>query len=212
MDTNRYLIIIAGGTASGKTTLVNSVVKMINPEKCTVISQDWYYRDHPNVTKSELDRLNYDHPQAFENDLLVHHIKMLLAGEHVHTPRYDFKTHRRQSETVLTHPTQVIILEGILALTVPLLELACFKIFIETHDDLRFIRRADRDMQERGRSYEQIRAQWLETVQPMYLQYCVPSKRFADITVIGGKNRMVHLMLKKFFGELAKNGSPISAG
>ncbi|MBD3311606.1 MAG: uridine kinase [Candidatus Magasanikbacteria bacterium] len=202
------LIISAGGTASGKTTLVEAVVKMLGPEKCTVICQDWYYRDHPEKTAEELSQLNYDHPGAFEESLLVDQIKALIQNKIVFTPRYDFRTHRRKPQRVETAPAQVIILEGILALTIKeLVDLATFKIFVETDDSIRLLRRMERDMAERGRTFEQVKQQWVETVQPMYLQFCFPSRRFADITVHhGGKNPIVLQMLQKLFGEMATNG------
>ena len=202
------LVNIAGGTASGKTTLRDEVRTMLGRNKCTVVCQDWYYKDHPDMTEQELAQLNYDHPTAFEEDLLVEHVKALSRGETIFTPRYDFRTHRRKPQSVETTPSQVIILEGILVLTIKeLVDLATLKIFVETDDSIRLLRRMERDMKERGRTFEQVKNQWTETVQPMYLQFCFPSRQFADITVHrGGKNPIVLQMLQNFFGEIATNG------
>jgi len=205
----RLLIIIAGGTASGKSTLTEEILQTIGPEDCTVVSQDWYYHDHPDLSPSQLEGLNYDHPDAFENVLLIAHVKMLLEGEVVFAPKYDFTTHRRRPEWRCVAPTHVIIVEGILALTInDLLPLASLKVFVETPDDERFIRRLVRDTKERGRLIDHVICQWQKTVQPMYLEFCFPSRRLADIIVPhGGRNPKVLQMVRGYLADCMKNGT-----
>jgi len=183
---------VAGGTGSGKTTVVRSILDAVGAERITLIEQDSYYRDVDWPTEADLLRHNFDHPTALDNDLLVAHLAALKAGHPVEVPIYDFVRHRRLPRTrrVLPHP--VILLEGILIFVEPgLRQLLDFKIYVDTDADLRLIRRLGRDMAERGRSVEDVLRQYLATVRPMHLEFVEPSKRWADLIIPeGGENRV----------------------
>ena len=183
---------VAGGTGSGKTTVVRSILDAVGAERITLIEQDSYYRDVDWPTEADLLRHNFDHPAALDNDLLVAHLAALKAGHPVEVPIYDFVRHRRLPRTrrVLPHP--VILLEGILIFVEPgLRQLLDFKIYVDTDADLRLIRRLGRDMAERGRSVEDVLRQYLATVRPMHLEFVEPSKRWADLIIPeGGENRV----------------------
>ncbi len=181
---------IAGGSGSGKTTVVQEVVKALGDQDVLVILHDSYYRDRSHLPPAERLKINYDHPDALETSLLVEHLGRLLGGEPVELPRYDFSTHTRRRERIPVAPRPVIIVEGILVLADPRLrELMEIKVFVETDDDVRFIRRLQRDVQERGRTVESVIEQYLGTVKPMHLEFVEPSKRYADVILpIGGYN------------------------
>ena len=187
---NSIIIGVAGGTGSGKTTLTRRLKERFGDEM-TVISHDNYYKAHDDMTYEERSRLNYDHPDAFDTDLLVEHIKALRAGETVACPVYDFTQHNRSKETLLIAPTGVIVVEGILIFAdSKLRDLMDVKIFVDTDADVRILRRIVRDVRKRGRSLESVVTQYLTTVKPMHEQFVEPSKRFADVIVPeGGKNR-----------------------
>ena len=184
------LIGIAGASGSGKTLVAQTLVDSLGLEKVLCLQEDAYYKDLSHLPFEERTRINFDHPEAFDHDLLVSHLKDLLSGKPIEHPIYDYATHSRKAETRRVEPRPIIILEGILVLAVPeLRELMDIKIFIDTPPDICFIRRLERDIQERGRTVESVIAQYKSTVRPMYLQFIEPSKRYADIIIPrGGKN------------------------
>lgn len=178
------LIAVAGGSASGKTTVVKKIINKLNSEEVLVISHDDYYKDLTNLTIEERVKVNYDHPNALDNDLLVEHIKTLLENKRISKPIYDFVVHNRSKESELVVPTKIIILEGILILEDERIrDLADIKLFVESDDDIRFIRRLLRDTQQRGRSIESVIEQYLTTVKPMYHSFIKPTKRYADMII-----------------------------
>ncbi len=191
---------VAGGTGSGKTTVVSEIVKQLKKGEAAVIAHDSYYRDRSHLPVRERARINYDHPDALETPLLVEHLKMLRRGLAVDVPCYDFATHTRSPETQRVLPCKVIVVEGILILAEPLLrELFAIKIFVDTDPDIRFIRRMERDIAERARTRSSVVTQYLQSVRPMHLEFVEPSKRFADVIIPdGGYNRVaVDMLLTK---------------
>ena len=178
------LILVAGGTASGKTTVVNQITKKI-PKDVSVICMDNYYKRRDDLTFEQRKRINYDHPDSLDMDLLHQQVLALLDNRSIDCPVYNFAEHNRdKSKTILIHPAKVIIIEGILALyDENIRNLADIQIFVESDADIRFIRRLKRDMQERGRSLDNVIEQYISTVKPMYEAYVVPTKRFADIII-----------------------------
>ncbi|MFZ9035863.1 MAG: uridine kinase [Francisellaceae bacterium] len=208
---NKDIVIIGvvGGSGSGKSLLANTIVaelEALDSDRVTVLSEDHYYRDNQGLSQKEKDKLNYDHPDAFEHMLLVEHIKNLVAGKDVSVPVYDYSTHSRSKKEVfpISAKTNVLILEGILLFSEPRLrELMDIKIFMDTPMDVSFIRRLLRDQKERGRSVDSVISQYLETVRPMYLQFIEPSKRYADIIVPhGGKNKIAIDVIRSKVREL----------
>ena len=180
---------IAGGTGSGKTTLMKNLISQFGGN-VTVLSHDNYYRRHDELTYEERCQINYDEPAALETELMAVHLDKLRHGEAIDCPVYDFTQHNRSNETVRIEPRPVIIVEGILIFAdESLRQLMDIKIFVDTDDDVRLCRRIKRDVNKRGRSLESVRTQYQTTVKPMHEKYVVPSKRFADIVVPeGGKN------------------------
>ena len=177
------LILIAGGTGAGKTTVTNEILDELQ-ENVTVLNQDDYYKPFDDLTLDERKKVNYDHPEAVDMDLLVLHLKRLLKGQSISMPKYDYINYRRKSNRIVVRPSKVIILEGVLALEdARIRELASIKIFVESDDDTRFIRRLVRDMNERGRSLDDVIDQYLSTVKPMYHIFAKPTKRYADIII-----------------------------
>lgn len=189
MDRNFLVIGIAGGTGSGKTTLMKNIIENFQDE-VTVLSHDNYYKRHDELTYEQRCCLNYDEPAALETDLMARHLDKLRQGEAIDCPAYDFTTHNRSDETIHIVPKKVIIVEGILIFeNKPLRDLMDIRIFVDTDDDIRLCRRIKRDVTKRGRTLESVLQQYQETVKPMHEQYVEPSKRFADIVVPeGGKN------------------------
>jgi uridine kinase len=183
---------VAGGTGSGKTTVVRSILEAAGEDRIALIEQDSYYRDIDWRSEADLLQHNFDHPGAIDNDLLVAHLAALKAGHPVEVPIYDFVRHRRTNRTRRVLPLPVILLEGILIFVeAALRELLDFKIYVDTDADLRLIRRLGRDIAERGRSVKDVLRQYLETVRPMHLEFVEPSKRWADIIIPeGGENRV----------------------
>ena len=180
---------MAGGSGSGKTTIAESVVDTIGPDRATLLQMDAYYRDRPDLTLDERARINYDHPDAIEIELLVKHLEELADGRSVDVPIYDFTTHARCEETDRVAPRPVIVVEGILTLFDAVLrDRLDLKIFVDTDADLRLARRLRRDIEERGRSLESVISQYLRTVRPMHLQFVEPSKRYADLIIPEGFN------------------------
>jgi uridine kinase len=183
---------VAGGTGSGKTTIVDEMLKGIDPDNVLLIQHDSYYRDRSHLPSHERANINYDHPDALETSLLIQHLKQLLAGQAASIPIYDFVTHTRKPESRNVGPCKVIVVEGILILADPSLrELFDIKVFVDTDPDIRFIRRLERDIAERGRTRESVVAQYLHTVRPMHLEYVEPSKRYADVIVPEGGHNIV---------------------
>lgn len=194
MDT--VFIGIAGGTGSGKSTFTNRL-KAVFGEAITVIYHDNYYRKQDELPFEERKKINYDHPDALETSLLVRHLQKLKDGKTVNCPVYDFSQHNRSNETIAIKPNKVIIVEGILIFQDKRLrDLFDIKIFVEADADERILRRAMRDMQERGRDLENIIEQYLTTVKPMHYLYVEPTKPFADIIINGGQNRIALDIMK----------------
>lgn len=184
---------IAGGTGSGKTTLTKRLKDTFG-EDVSVVYHDNYYKAHSGMTYEERAALNYDHPNAFDTDLMVEDLKKLIAGETIRCPVYDYGIHNRAEETVEVRPTKVVIVEGILIFeNRALRELMDIKIFVDTDADVRILRRILRDVKERGRSLDSVISQYLTTVKPMHEQFVQPSRQYADIVVLEGGHNMVAL-------------------
>lgn len=183
------IIGIAGGTGSGKTSITNAIAQEVG-DHLTIIPQDSYYRDFSELTFEERSKINFDHPNSFDNSLIVEHISTLKKKVPVRIPIYNFTKHARSKETKLIHPTKIIVLEGILVFQdKKLRDIMDIKIFVDTDADIRILRRIERDMQERGRSLTSIVEQYRETVRPMHNEFVEPSKRFADVIIPeGGQN------------------------
>jgi uridine kinase len=185
-----FVIGVAGGTGSGKTTVVNAIARKLGEERLAVLPHDSYYRNYLDLPKDLLDGKNFDHPDSLETDLLIQHVKALKAGVAVETPIYDFRVHRRAPETRRIDPTRVIVVDGILIFVEPELRgLFDVKIFVDTDADVRLIRRIRRDLAERGRTLDSVVTQYETTVRPMHLEFVEPSKRWADLIIPeGGEN------------------------
>ena len=178
------LILIAGGTASGKTTVVDKLKAHFSDDDISVVAMDNYYKRRDDISLEERKKINYDHPDAIDMKLLKEHIILLLNNCDVACPIYDFKNHNRSNATINIKHSRVIIVEGILALyDSDIRELADIEIFVESEPDIRFIRRLKRDISERGRDVDDVISQYLATVKPMYDSYVAPTKRFADIII-----------------------------
>jgi len=182
------IVAVAGGTASGKTTLARDLYRIGGSEQVQVIPLDSYYRCHKHLPMEERAAINYDHPRVFESDLLRHHLDILRSGEAIEVPTYDFATHSRASETMRVEATDVVIVEGILALHYPQLrEAYSYSVFVDAADKLRFDRRLKRDVRERGRTEESVYLQWEQTVHPMHVEFCAPTLSLASEVVSGEK-------------------------
>ena len=193
MDNGIMIIGIAGGTGSGKTTLTNRLKERFGDD-VTVVYHDNYYKRHDEMTYEERCLLNYDHPDAFDTDLMIEHIQALKEGKAIECPVYDFTVHNRSDKTLIIKPTKVIIVEGILIFQNEYLRNQMdIKIFVDTDADVRILRRILRDVEERGRSLESVVNQYLTTVKPMHEQFVEPSKRAADIIVLEGGQNVVAL-------------------
>jgi uridine kinase len=186
------IIGISGGTGSGKTTVARRILENVSDEQVVFLQQDSYYRNLGDLPLELRHQINFDHPDALDNELFVNHVKALRAGEAIAMPVYDFATHMRKTETIRIEPKPILIIEGILVFVdAALRELMDVKIFVDTDDDLRFIRRMQRDIKERGRSVESVIKQYLDTVRPMHRQFVEPSKRHADVIIPeGGYNEV----------------------
>jgi uridine kinase len=183
---------VAGGTGSGKTTVVEQILKGLDSNSVALIQHDSYYRDRSHLPEQERAKINYDHPDALETTLLVEHLNRLLAGEPVDIPIYDFATHIRRPECRGVEPRKVIVVEGILILADPALrKLFDIKVFVDTDADIRFIRRMERDIAERARTRESVVGQYMESVRPMHQEFVEPSKRYADVIVPEGGYNLV---------------------
>ena len=188
------LIGIAGGTGSGKTTLANKLIDSFGKDEVSVLRHDNYYKRHDEMCYEERSKLNYDHPDAFDTELLCEHIRMLKEGKAIQMPVYDYSIHNRSEKTIQVDPAPVIVLEGILIFAeTSLCELMDIKVFVDTDADVRILRRIVRDVKERGRSLDSVIDQYLTTVKPMHEQFVEPSKRRADIIIPEGGENLVAL-------------------
>ena len=186
------LIGIAGGSGSGKTTLANNLVNYFGENEVSILRHDNYYKRHDEMSYEERSRLNYDHPDAFDTELLCAHIRQLKAGHRIEMPVYDYSVHNRSDKTTPVLPNPVIILEGILIFAEPeLVDLMDFRIFVDTDADERILRRIKRDVNERGRSLESVIRQYRETVKPMHEAYVEPYKKLADVIIPEGAHNSV---------------------
>ncbi len=205
------IIGIAGGSGSGKTTIAKSVVTAVGVNTVSLIQHDAYYRDLPHLALEERSKVNYDHPDSLETELLIHHIEELRAGREINRPVYDFSTHSRTTKTVLVRPEPVVVIEGILVLSEPdLRNVMDLRIYVDADSDLRLMRRLRRDIIERERTLDSVMRQYEETVRPMHLQFVEPSKRYADIIVPGGYNAgavgTIILMIRDVLSGARKRG------
>jgi uridine kinase len=190
------IIGICGGTGSGKTTVANRILESVRACEVVFIQQDSYYRNLKDLPLDYRNVANFDHPDALDNDLLVNHVRRLRAGEAIELPLYDFKTHSRLNDTRAVEPKPIVIVEGILIFADPrLLEQMDIKVFVDTPDDIRFIRRLRRDIAERGRTVESVIEQYVATVRPMHMQFVEPSKRHADVIIPEGGHNLVSIDL-----------------
>lgn len=188
----KLLIGIAGGTGSGKSTVAREILKSINAKNVAIIEQDSYYKDQSHLSFEDRVNINYDHPFAFDNELLIKHLKELLNDKPIEKPIYDFEQHTRKEETITVYPREIIILEGILILNDEEIRNLCdIKVFVDTDSDVRVIRRIQRDIKERGRSLDSVIKQYMSTVRPAHLQFIEPTKKYADIIIPeGGYNKV----------------------
>jgi uridine kinase len=190
------IIGISGGTGSGKTTVANRILESAPASEVVFIQQDSYYRYLTDLTLDYRGVANFDHPGALDNELLINHLRRLKAGEPIELPLYDFKTNSRLNETRKVEPKPIVILEGILIFAEPrLLEQMDIKVFVDTPDDIRFIRRLRRDLAERGRTLDSVIEQYIGTVRPMHIQFVEPSKRHADVIIPEGGHNLVSIDL-----------------
>jgi uridine kinase len=198
---------VAGGSGSGKTTVVRAMVRSLGGDHVAIIHHDAYYRDTSHLSLDERRLINYDHPDSLETELLVEHLRELRAGRPAAVPVYDFAEHSRLQRREHVLPRKVIIVDGLLILwDAQLRALMDIKVFVDTDADLRFIRRLERDIRERGRSAESVVTQYMQTVRPMHLEFVEPSKRYADLIVPqGGHNRVaVDMLVTKVRAVLAE--------
>ena len=188
---------IAGGTGSGKTTVARSLIELIGPENIAYLEHDNYYRDLSHLSFEERAQVNFDHPDSFDTEFMIEHIKSLKQGKAVDKPVYSYKNHERTEEVIPVYPHPLIIVEGILVLENPALRsLMDIKLFVDTEDDVRLVRRLRRDIAERGRSLERVLGQYEATVRPMHLTFVLPSRRYADVIIPrGGGNRVAIQMV-----------------
>lgn len=188
---------IAGGSGSGKTTVVRRIIDGLDSSSITLVEHDAYYKDLSHLSREERLKINFDHPDALETDLLLEHLKLLLSGQPVEIPTYDYNLHKRLPQTRRAEVRPIIILDGILVLAEPALAaLMDIKIFVDADGDVRLLRRIKRDIEHRGRSIEGILDQYEQTVRPMYLQFVEPSKRKADVIIPkGGHNQVAIEMI-----------------
>ena len=205
---NNLIIGIAGGSGSGKTTLSLRLKERFGEDEVRLISHDSYYKRHDELPFEERCKLNYDHPDAFDTDLMIQDLKKLKAGQTIYCPVYDYALHNRTDQTVEIRPAKVIIVEGILIFqNKELRDLLDIKIFVETDADVRILRRALRDVEERGRSMQSVVTQYLTTVKPMHEQFVEPTRKYADIVVLEGGHNLValDLIMQRIANHIAEN-------
>lgn len=208
MQDKPVVIGVAGGSGSGKTSVTRSICQRFSDKTILVIEQDYYYKNQSHLPFEERLNTNYDHPLAFDNDLLMKHLHELMENKSIDKPVYDYKIHTRSKEVIQVDPKEVIILEGILILEDPrLVDLMDIKVFVDTDADVRIIRRLMRDIKERGRTLDSVIDQYVNNVRPMHLQFVEPTKRYADIIIPeGGKNHVaIDIMATKIEHILSKN-------
>lgn len=209
IKTRPIIIGVTGGSGSGKTTVSRAIYNELKGKDIQIITQDTYYNDQANMTMVERKKVNYDHPLAFDTDLLIEQLAALRNNQAIEMPVYDYKKYTRTNKTVHVEPTEIIILEGILILDDERLrDLMDIKVYVDTDDDIRLIRRIKRDMNERGRSLDSVINQYLATVKPMFHQFIEPTKRYADLIVPeGGENHVaIDLLTTKVRDILVKRG------
>ncbi len=202
------IIGVTGGSGSGKTSVSRAIFDQLHGHSLMMLQEDSYYKSQDDVPFEERTKVNYDHPNAFDTDLLIEQLEDLLSWKTIEIPVYDYAAHTRSKEVVVQEPREVIIVEGILTLNdARLRDLMDIKIFVDTDDDIRIIRRIQRDIEERGRTLQSVIDQYLETVKPMYHQFIEPSKRYADIIVPeGGENQVaIDLLVTKVRDIIRKN-------
>jgi uridine kinase len=201
-----FIIGIAGGSGSGKSTVARNVAQALEAESVAFIDMDAYYLNYAHLPMEERRRINWDHPDAFDWDLLVDQLSRLAAGESIDKPVYDFVTHSRAGECVVVPPAQVVVIDGILLLSdARVRDLCDVKVFVDADADIRLVRRIRRDTRKRGRPLDEVLDQYLTTVQPMHLQFVEPSKRYADVIVPrGGHNAVaIEMIVAKIHRRLA---------
>jgi uridine kinase len=192
LERTPIIIGVAGGSASGKTTVSQEILARVGTERIAYIPHDLYYHDLSHLPMEQRAQFNFDHPEALDNALLVRHLDALSAGRVVQAPTYDFATYARLPTTQTILPQPVILIEGILIFTEPVLRRRMhIKLFVDADPDLRFIRRLQRDVEERGRSVDSVIAQYLSTVRPMHLEFVEPTKRYADLIIPEGGRNMI---------------------
>ena len=207
MEWNCIIIGVAGGSGSGKTTIARKLLETFEAEDAVLVEQDAYYKELHIESIDERAKMNFDHPNAIEFELLRENLLDLVHGKTVERPIYDFSTHMRKSEKVIINPSRIIIVEGILIFAIPeIRELFDIKIFVDTDADEMLLRRMERDIKERGRTFESVRDQYLSTVKPMYLEFAEPSKRYADVIIPrGGENKVaINMVIAKMKRYLKK--------
>lgn len=205
--TKPLVIGIVGGSGSGKTTVTKRIIEELTKEKVALIEQDYYYKDQSHLTMDERIKTNYDHPEAFDNDLLCSQLRDLISGKSVEMPQYDYVNHTRSKKTILQDSKEVIIVEGLFGLySKNIRDYLDIKIFVDTPSDIRILRRLLRDMNERGRSVDSVINQYLTSVRPMHEQYIQPTKQYADIIIPdGGYNDIaVDILITKIKSILEK--------
>jgi uridine kinase len=196
------IIGIAGGTGSGKTTVARSIIEKLGSSQITFISQDNYYKDHPGLEFSQREQINYDHPLAFDNELLLEHLTRLKGLQRVLSPTYDFSNHARGERTIELIPNPIVIVEGLHVLSDEQLRaILDIKVFVDTDPDVRILRRVLRDIEERGRSIQSVYEQYLSTVKPMHEAFIEPSKKYADIIIPEGGHNEVGIQLLTILTE-----------
>ncbi|KGP90450.1 uridine kinase [Pontibacillus chungwhensis BH030062] len=210
MSDKPVVIGVAGGTGSGKTTVTRSIIQQFTDKTILMMEQDYYYKDQSHLPFEERLKTNYDHPLAFDNDLLIEHVQKLIQKESVEKPVYDYKIHTRSEDVIPVDSKDVIILEGIMVLEDPRLrDLMDIKVFVDTDADVRIVRRLLRDIKERGRTIDSVIEQYINVVRPMHLQFVEPTKRYADIIIPeGGQNHVaIDLMASKIKTIIQEKGN-----
>lgn len=216
-QTGPIIIGVAGGTGSGKTTVSYAILERVGHERIAFIQHDSYYRELSHLSYEERARVNFDHPDSLDNDLLIAHLDRLCSGDSIDVPIYDFTRHNRQPETQRVLPHPVVLVEGILIFADKALrDRMDVKIYVDADPDLRFIRRLDRDVKERGRTVSSVIEQYLNTVRPMHLEFVEPSKRYADVIIPrGGMNAvaidMVVARVENLLAAHHRSGAPLPA-
>lgn len=202
------LIAVAGGSASGKSTVVQKIISLLDSTDITVIKHDDYYKDLTHLSLEERYKINFDHPDSLDNDLFYKQLNDLLNNKEIYKPTYDFVSHNRSTSTELIKPTKIILTEGILVLEDKRIrDIATIKIFVESDDDIRFIRRLVRDTKERGRSIESVINQYLSTVKPMYYSFVKPTKRYADMIIPNDNTHDVAVLcIARMINDMLKEG------